>query len=271
MKKWKIIFSILLIVGLLVSGAGTIVYFADFGKEHADRSAAEPKRPDDPGTIAPLEKQNVLPEDGVVWDMENIPDDLLADGWAAAEYSGNDEWTEDNVKILGEDGKGYEGSRALGIRQNGRYSWTDVYSIGIGKDETAFCNWAAGDVLSFWYDTTGLSGSFIMLEIEVNSTHLQMGIPYYIMDEDGSAWEEGSIPEGYDNAGYGRVPLPANSRGRIGLQLSGYAADLRRVESIRIHLAGQPGEGILYLDDFRVLTSSGFSSAAEMDRTGYPL
>ena len=95
-----------------------------------------PFRPDDPGVIAPLADDRAFPEDGVVWNMENIPDDLIETKWATPNWASHDSFVKDNVSILGVNGKGYQGSRALAVRQNGPYSWADIYTIGLKKDDT---------------------------------------------------------------------------------------------------------------------------------------
>ena len=53
-----------------------------------------------------------------------------------------------------------------------------------------------------------------LLEMEVNSNHMKIGSNYYVM-EDGATTAElaGTLPEGYNGAGYARIPLQGGFNG----------------------------------------------------------
>lgn len=220
-----------------------------------EEEATGPFRPDDPGVIAPLADKNQISEDGVVWDMENLPDDLVEEKWATPNWASEDAFVMGNVQFLGVDGKGYEGSRAFAIRQVGAYSWSDVYTIGLKRDETAFTNWSSGELLWIWYDSRELPMN-MTLELELNGEHMQTGATYYYMDESAElAQKAGSTPEAYTGAGYGRIPLKGNAVGWVGVPLSAFGEGYHRVNSFYIHLsysAEAPTGSALYLDSLCV-------------------
>ena len=214
-----------------------------------------PFRPDDPGVIAPLADDRAFPEDGVVWNMENIPDDLIETKWATPNWASNDSFVKDNVSILGVNGKGYQGSRALAVRQNGPYSWADIYTIGLKKDDTAALNWSSGEMLWVWYDSREV-GTAMTMELELNGTRMGMGYPFFTMAQDENiAKKGGSTPEAYTGAGYGRIPLKMDYVGWVGVPLEAFGERIGKVKSIYLHVAynGQPKlGGAVYFDNFCV-------------------
>ena len=226
-----------------------------------------PFRPDDPGVIAPLADDHTFPEDGVVWDMENIPDDLVEKKWATPKWAGNDAFNKDNISVLGVDGKGYQGSRALAVRQNGPYSWADIYTVGLKKDDTATLNWADGKLLWVWYDSREM-GTAMAVELELNGTHMSMGHPYFTMAQDETvAKKGGSIPEAYTGAGYGRIPLKLDFAGWVGIPLEAFGERIGKVKSFDLHVAynGQPRSGgTVYFDNFCVTAENAGPLGAEL-------
>lgn len=218
-----------------------------------DLTETGPFRPEDPGVIAPLDDDGAFPEDGVVWNMENLPDDLVEKKWATPNWASQDEFSADNISILGVNGKGYQGSRALAVRQNGAYNWADVYTLGMKKDETAFTNWSSGKIFWLWYDTREI-GSAVNLELELNGEHMKTGYAVYsVAESEKSAKRVGSIPEAYTGAGYGRIPLKNNFVGWVGVPLEAFGENMRKVKSFNLHVSynGQPKQGgALYLDCF---------------------
>ena len=219
------------------------------------QTSASAVRPKDPGVVKPLVDSNGIPEDGVVWDMESLVPNLYEAGWAECEWTNQDAWKEGNVALVSVDGKGYQGSRALGICQNGPYSWADVYRVGLRKDKTASTRWGEGKYLWIWYDNTEMK-SPILLELGLNDENMAKGHPYYVM-EDGAdtAFRGGSIPEAYTGADYGRVPLQANAKGWVGIPLEAFGESYHKVSAVKLHLAynGEVPVGkTLYLDNFCV-------------------
>lgn len=241
------------------------------GTETSDKG---PKRPPDPGVIAPLSEESELPEDGIVWDMENIPDNLNAAQWATSIWTSHDDYIENNIEFLGVDGKGYAGSRALALRQNGKYIWCDVYSLGMKMDETATLNWKGGEMLWIWYDSSEIACN-MKLELELNGAHLAQGTPFYVMDDGGSvAKKGGKCPEAWEGAGYGRLPLSGNSKGWIGVPLNAFEVGLRKIAFFNVHLSydgGSPTDTRLYLDNFCVTTDGLAPMGAELSEVSAKL
>lgn len=219
-----------------------------------DEVIYKPQRPPDPGVVPPLPENNDFPENGIVWDMESIPDDLVASNYAAGKYGDNADFVAGNISFLGVDGKGYEGSRALAVRQNGNYVWADVYRIGIRTDKTSYTKWSE-EMFWFWYDSTDCPASMTM-EMEINDTHMPIGTEYFVMAEGETVAQlAGTMPEGYTGAGYARIPLLGNFKGWIGFPTSAFSTDLKRVASFTWHITNIPSGRTLYIDNF-CLTSA---------------
>ncbi len=249
MKNWNRVLSLLLVLVLLTGCTVPSV-----GEQTEPTESTGPKRPDDPGVIAPLEDDTVIPENGVLWDMESLPDIMTGTPWAVAQYGDHDDYVADRVQLLGADGKGYEGSRALAVRQNGNYSWSDIFTIGYKKDKTAIEKWTFGEILWIWYDSTELAGN-LLLELKLNGNNMSMGLPYYVMDENGTeAKRAGLLPEAYTGAGYGRIPLVGGGKYWVGVPMEAFGSD-RKVNSLGFHLSGAALGSVetplnLYLDQF---------------------
>ncbi len=264
MKKWKSLLSLLLVLLLLVGcsqtpGDATTEPVA--AAPQTEPTGPKPQRPDDPGVVPPLGgNEDVVPENGIVWDMEALPDVLSGSPWATHYWASHADYVENRVQILTTDGKGYQGSRALTIRQNQNYNWCDVFTVGFKKDETAATRWTFGDILWIWYDATEMSGN-IMLELKLNGVNMSMGLPYYSM-EDGAdtATVAGQIPEGWTGAGYGRIPIITGGKYWVGVPLEAYG-DERVINFMEVHIAGGSLGSVatpqnLYLDQF-CITAAG--------------
>ncbi|MBQ7247498.1 MAG: hypothetical protein IJS22_05355 [Lachnospiraceae bacterium] len=274
MKDKRIWFYITLILGIVCLSTSLIVWGSsgredtlvpvESGEAPSDAQQGEatpagptePARPGDPGAIPPL-PEPPFPEDGVVWDMESIPDDLLESRWVIARYADHDEFKDGNVSFFGADGKGYKGSRALGIKQNGSYSWADEFDLGISLDATAFTSWTKGDILWFYVDGKGLGGN-VNMEFRVDDVKLAKDGPFYLMEDGESEAEPGGvIPEGYTGYGYGRIPIDKGYKGWIGIPLNALGENFRKVRSFMIHFGGMMAGSTLYIDQFMVMEDCG--------------
>ena len=243
-----LLLTLCFLLGCLAGCTGT-----NNGPGGEEQTSNGPFRPDDPGVIAPLAENHAVPDDGVVWDMENIPDDLVATKWATANWASHDAFVKGNIGIEGVDGKGYKGSRALAVRQNGPYNWSDIYTIGMKKDETAYTNWSSGKILWIWYDSREI-GTGMTMELELNGEHMGIGYPYFSMAEgEEIAQKAGTTPEAYTGAGYGRIPLKGSFVGWVGVPLEAFGSNAQKVKAFNLHISynGQPQPGAaLYLDNF---------------------
>lgn len=259
MKSWNKILSMLLVFALF---AGCLVGCVEQGTTPTDPdqtvtdptgdngdTTPKPQRPADPGVVPTLPENNTLPENGIIWDMESIPDNLVEEHFAAGKYADQDAFISGNMSFLGVDGKGYEGSRALAVRQNGNYVWADVYTIGYKMDETAHTKWSE-EMFWFWYDSTEVPAS-MMMEMEINGAHMPIGVEYYVMPEGETVAQlAGTLPEGYNGAGYARIPLLGNYRGWIGFSTKAFATDLKKVGSFTYHFTGIVKGTTIYIDNF---------------------
>lgn len=259
MKSWSKLISLLLVFVMLLgtfagcvpendnpTGSGS----SDPTEPSGPNVEYQPQRPADPGVVPPLDNSADAPENGVVWDMENLPDDLLGAGWVSAKYGDNGDFVAGRTTFTGAAGKGYKGSRAFAIHQNGEYNWSDVFNVGLVMDDTAVRKWAWGSIFWVWYDTTASAGS-IMMEMEVNSNHMKIGSNYYVM-EDGATTAElaGTLPEGYNGAGYARIPLQGGFKGWVGVDIEAFNTNLKKVSAISLHFTNIVVGSTIYLDNF---------------------
>lgn len=258
MKSWSKWISLLLVFVMLLGTLAGCVPENDNptgGNEDPTESTGsnveyEPQRPADPGVIPPLDDSTDAPENGVVWDMENLPDDLQGAGWVSAKYGDHADYKAGRTTFTGAAGKGYQGSRAFAVHQNGDYNWSDVFSVGMVNDDTAVRKWAWGSIFWFWYDSTESPGS-MMVEFEVNDAHMTIGSNYYVM-EDGATTAElaGTLPEGYTGAGYARIPLQGGFKGWVGVDVVAFNTSLKKVNSFTLHFSNIAIGSTIYLDQF---------------------
>jgi|GEM_PF-6461367 len=214
------------------------------------------KRPESGPVVDPLPEKDPLPADGVAWDFENVPADLVDEAWATAQYSDSGSFVKGRVTYKGVNGKGYKGSRAIEFSQVGDYNWSDEYNLVLSKDETAHMNWRVGDIFWFWIDTTQMTGK-INIDVKLNGINCNLGTKYYLFpDGESAAYCGGNMPEGYNGYGFARVPVKEGYKGFVGIEISGYTdLNVKKVSSIRFHIASGTNAGDkLYLDQF-VVTS----------------
>ncbi|MBQ9387792.1 MAG: hypothetical protein IJU01_03925 [Lachnospiraceae bacterium] len=130
-----------------------------------------------------------------LWDMESLPEDLIASGAALANSNEN---IFGNVEVKRADGKGLDGSAALGFYQIGTYSAGDMFMISgkvINKDGT---NWENAEMLWFWVNGTDLN-SPSRLDVMINGHYLPVGETYYTIDDNGQCAVAGQLEVGWGN------------------------------------------------------------------------
>ncbi len=263
-KMICVLLSVCMLLGVMLGGCSGESVDPTGGTEvtgtEPGQNGPQPQRPADPGAVPPLGGGEDAPENGIVWDMESIPDELTGTAWATATQSGNGDYVEGRVQILGVDGKGYQGSRAFAVRQNSAYNWSDIFNVGMKKDETAVTKWSFGEIFWIWYDATELAGA-VQLEIKLNGVNMSMGVPYYTMDEGQTTAKcAGVVSEAWSGAGYGRIPVTGGVIAWVGVPLSAFG-DERKINSFTLHLAGacveNPAQPLtLYLDNFIVTSAN---------------
>ena len=110
MKSWSKLISLLLVfVMLLGTFAGCVPEndnptgggSDDPTEPSGPNVEYQPQRPADPGVIPPLDDGGDAPENGVVWDMENLPDDLLGASWVSAKYGDNADYKAGRTTFTG--------------------------------------------------------------------------------------------------------------------------------------------------------------------------
>ena len=120
---------------------------------------------DDPQPTDPSKEPSVPAEvPCVLWDMEALPDDLIAGGVA---YANSNENIFGNVELHGANNKGINGSRAFEYYQVGSYSGGDSFMMTAASMNTKADNWSNAEMLWFWVNGTELT-SQIRLDIMIN-------------------------------------------------------------------------------------------------------
>ncbi|MBQ7247217.1 MAG: hypothetical protein IJS22_03905 [Lachnospiraceae bacterium] len=250
-KKKKLLIWILL--ALLVIAAAAAVTFAVLGgrnggdtqvstSEDVTQPSEKPSHSSADTKPAPVSTPYLL------WDMEALPDDLIAAGMA---YANSNENIFGNVQVRGVDGKGINGSRALGFFQIGAYSGGDMFMISAKAINKEATNWENSEMLWFWVNGTDLN-SPSRLDIMINGHYLPVGETYYTIDENGQCAVAGQLLVGWGNTETrARLRLNPGYEGWIGLPLEIFE-NPSVFTSIQFHIGNStilPGN-TLYLDEF---------------------
>lgn len=257
------LFAVVIVIGF----SATVVFalFGNFEKAEvpsttgttvpSEPQLGKPPRPEDPGTVPPAEVDISGIANGIVWDMENLPKDLVEADWMYAINNVYEAFKDGNVTYKRAEGRGRNNSAALEITQVGQYSWSDVFLFPTNVEETGTWYWQDEDVLWIWYDTTEFYTD-VYLEIFVNDKSMVIGAPCYDIKEGSDVVTERTVPPGWHGAEYGRMLLKAKTKGWIGVPLSAYEATMGSIQTLRFHVAytvnGLTGVHV-YLDDLCIL------------------
>lgn len=196
-----------------------------------------------------------------IWDMEALPDDLYAAGWASDLYSESGGHTQGHIDLLSAPGKGWNGTQALALvykNTNMENYWADVISIQLASDTTALTDLSHGTELWFWVDASAFRSSDLMLELKIGGQTPAIGGSYYkIINGEKIA---DTLPAGYNGADYARIPLGQAYRGWIGVSLDAFGTvSSADVISLYIEPWGDKDSGTLpqslYLDAFCLVES----------------
>ena len=256
------------IVALILLLCAAVVLFALFAKgcstqgdtpEGTDPSATDapvlgdPRWPDDLGVIVPL--NTGASAKGLVWDMENTPDDLLEEIWATMVNASSEEFVEGNIQILGADGKGRNGSRALQIKQMGPEMWCDGFSLNMMDIEGYNFIWEDGGIMWLWIDATEFSDS-IKLELKIEGSRPLKDADFYVVDKNGKAAVGGQLPEAWTGQTFARFPIKGGFKGFIGVSLDDFENEIMTAMGIDLYVAYDTTSDIigksLYVDDLYI-------------------
>lgn len=203
-----------------------------------------------------------------VWDMESLPDDIVAAGMA---YASSNENIPGNLLMGAGAGKGLGGSQAFKYHFVGNASNGDIYIMSpfALNDPTMVTDWSQGEMLWFWVNGTELLQT-VRLEVSINGHYPVTGTTYYTIDDEGKIQEAGEIPAASTSSGSrGRIHITAGQEGWIGVPLSMYG-DPKVLSSIQIIVGNTTikAGNTLYLDEFWI-TKMGQVPALPKDELTY--
>lgn len=243
MKKFRKTASILLSACLLLS------CFQPGGAKASSRAA-------DSGAVDSGSRERV-----VVWDMDAIPDNLGREGWAVnARNMENTSISGGKVEVLGADGRGNHGDRALEYRyldSNGSLYYANGIKLYPSKDRTAKTHWQGAEELWFWIDAGDPALSGKKIELTLNGTVKPViGEPYYIW-EDGVKMEQ-KLPSAWGGADYARFQL-GGYQGWVCVPMSSFQTAVSNVSSIDLYMEPDTSKlpASLYLDDISIVLGEG--------------
>lgn len=210
-------------------------------------TTAPTTEPTDPSeTVPPVVEVPVK-----VWDMENLPENLVYEGMA---YANSNDNIYGNLIIGGVEGKGLGGSKAFGYTFVGDYSSADVFVMSpiSLKDDTLVTDWSRGEMLWFWVNGSELLQN-VRLELTINGKYFPIGPTYYTVDSEGKCVAVDTIPEGWGTTTTrGRIRLNQGWEGWIGIPIEETYGEIKTLTSIQIHVGNSTikAGNVLYLDEF---------------------
>ncbi len=205
-----------------------------------------------------LPTQAAAPEDAVlIWDMENVPENLYEADWAwdYAERDGGHYHGVVDAKRA--EGKGVDGSTAVGITykkgaQNVLYG--NGVSLRIAKDESAENDLLGATQLWFWVDFSKFT-SELKLDMQLNGASLRIGRTYFY--QSGRKIITERTPLAYTGATYGRLKLPTGYKGWVGVDIKAFGTPFGEIEHIGFNFeCGNDGANFpktWYVDQFMVV------------------
>ncbi len=201
---------------------------------------------------ASAEGQTLEPE--LVWDMENVPEDLYAADMAFDIQSNEHGHTNGLVNVTRAEGKGVDGSTAVALTITTDSVWgTGVY-LRLNKDETAKAQWLGLEQFWFWVDVSEFN-SQIDLDMMIDGVHPEEERTMYLY-QDGILMQS-QTKLAYDGAGYGRLPLPQGYTGWVGINADAFRATFGTVQNVAFSIEPASDAGryplSMYLDEFYVI------------------
>ncbi len=239
MKNLKKLFALLLSCALLLSLLPGVTVAAS-----ADGTAGEPE---------------------LVWDMENVPQDLYTQDMAFDVHSNYGGHTFGLVDVNRAEGKGFDGGTAVGITLKpeaaNNLSGTAVY-LRLDNDPNAKTDWLGLEQFWFWIDVSAFN-SQINLDLMIDGVHPGENKPMYLY-QDGQQTAIQTVLA-YGGANYGRLPLPQGYKGWVGIEASAFKATFGKVQNVSFGI--EPGSDTanfplsMYVDDFYIIRHDTSGSA----------
>ncbi len=215
------------------------------------------------GLLMPLtaraDQDNPLEQAQLVWDMEQLPEDLFAAdvAWDIEGTSGGP--GNGYVNAVRAAGKGADGSTAAAITLTESCPlsalWANGTYLRIDQDETAVTDWSGIRQLWFWADISEFANSDLYLDFMIDGVYPEINQPFYLYQ--GGKLTEKKTEATYDGAVFGRLGLPKGYVGWVGIEASAFAATFGIVQCVGFNIAAISGEAqfplSMYVDEFRVV------------------
>lgn len=168
----------------------------------------------------------------VVWDMENLPEDLFAAEVAwdmTGTYGGH---ANGNMEASRANGKGLNGSAAAAITftKTAPASWDNGVYLRLTEDEKANTDWYGATQLWFWVDLSAFTNSEIYMDLAVDGVFPGLDQPYYLIQ--GGKQVTKYTAKTWEGATFGRLGFPKAYKGWVGIELSGFNATFGNVQSV---------------------------------------
>lgn len=203
----------------------------------------------------------------VVWDMENLPEDLYANDVAwdmTGIYGGH---ANGNVEASRAKGKGVNGSAAAAITftKDAPGSWDDGVYLRLTEDENANMNWYGATQFWFWVDLSEFKNTEIYMDIAIDGVCPGISQPYYLIE--GGKQVTKYTAKTWDGATFGRLGFPKGYKGWVGVELSGFKATFGNVQSVGFCFAAGADKTSfplsMYVDQFSIVRSDKALGALE--------
>lgn len=199
-----------------------------------------------------------------LWNMETLPNDLLACSIAVPYYPDAADYQAGNVTLTAASGKGVNGSKALAITQNGAGCWADVFQIYPERDYGASYDIGDAEMLWFWADARQFS-STVSMTLRVDGRYLYIGDAFYVTS--GSSAVRKTISDSWDGI-HGNIWVDGGFCGWVGLPFSSFVTRPNSLANLYLSFGASQSIGkTLYLDNFSV--SSGTATPGAFTFAGH--
>lgn len=202
----------------------------------------------------------------LVWDMENVPEDLYEANWAMNLNAGAGH-TDGAANATRAEGKGVDGSTAVALTFTELATldriWGDGIYLRICEDETADNQWYGATEIWFWLDLSEFANSEVQFDFMVDGVHPALGKTYWI-EQDGKRTEGQTIAT-YAAATFGRIQFPMGFKGWVGFPADTFDTTIGTVQNLCFTFyPGGDGKSLplsAYVDEVRIVREDTSSRA----------
>ena len=203
--------------------------------------------------MQPVFAETTTPDSKIVWDMENLPDDLFVADWAWDQDPASAGHNNGAFDILKAEGKGVDGSTAVEVRYY--ESTTNLHLNGfylrIDQDETADADWYGAETFWFYMDASQFKND-ISLDLMIDGVFPAEAAPVKYIS--GGRETMMATEPMKDRSGYGAIKVKAGFVGYIGIDFSAFGTIFGKVQNVgfTLHYGSESRPLSAYFDDFSV-------------------